>query len=471
MSSRASGTGQHRANNRLTASELSGRAFASGLFRAGGVSRYRRGMLDLRQLRAEPDTVKAAVARRGEPTAPLDQVIVHDERRRAVVTEADELRAEVKRISAEVGALHRDGRASEADELRARSRELGTRIGELDAEGEQLSEWIRRILLFVPNIPAEDCPDGAGPEDNVVVRTVGYAPDSYGEHQRVPHWDIGTELGILDIDRAVRMSGSMFAMYRGLGARLVRALIDYGLDRNRDLYEEIRPPTLVRTEVMTSGGYLPKFADDAYHLERDDLWAIPTAEVPLTAMLQGEIVDEADLPMRLMGHTSCFRREAGAAGRDTRGLLRVHEFDKVELYGFCTPEQAADIHAEILDRAEQAIVDLGLAHRVLDLCAGDIGAASARTFDIETYAPGADRWLEVSSISWCRDYQARRANIRYRPEAGGRPQMVHSLNGSGLAVPRVWAALVETYRRPDGSVAVPEALHPYMGGITSIGPH
>ena len=230
------------------------------------MSRYRQGMLDLRQLRAEPDTVKAAVARRGEPIAPLDQVIVHDERRRATVSEADELRAEVKRISAEVGALHRDGRAGEAEGLRARSRELGARIDELAAEAEQLSGWIRRILLFVPNMPAEDCPDGSGPDDNVVVRTVGYDPGAYGEHQRVPHWELGAELGILDIDRAVRMSGAMFAMYRGLGARLVRALIDYGLDRNRDLYEEIRPPTLVRTETMISTGHLSKFSDDAYHL-------------------------------------------------------------------------------------------------------------------------------------------------------------------------------------------------------------
>ena len=427
-------------------------------------------MLDLRQLRAEPDRVKAALARRGEPTEPLDQVVVHDQRRRTVAAEADGLRAEVNRISAEVGALHRDGRAAEADGLRAHSRELSSRIEELAAEADQLGEWIRRILLFVPNLPAEDCPDGSGPDDNVVVRTVGYDPDSYGEHQRVPHWDIGAELGILDIDRAVRMAGSMFAMYRGLGARLVRALIDYGLDRNRDLYEEIRPPTLVRTETMTSTGHLPKFSDEAYQLERDGLWAIPTAEVPLTSLLSGEIVDEAVLPMRLMGHTSCFRREAGAAGRDTRGLLRVHEFDKVELYGFCTPEQAHDLHAEILDRAERAVADLGLAHRVLDLCAADLGDASARTFDIEVYAPGADRWLEVSSVSWCRDYQARRANIRYRPSAGGRTQMVHSLNGSGLAVPRVWAALLETFRRPDGSVAVPEALLPYMGGVSVIGP-
>ena len=426
-------------------------------------------MLDLRQLRTEPDAVKAAVARRSEATEPLDQLAMHDERRRAAVTEADGLRAEVKRISTEVGALHRDGRADEAVELRARSRELSARIDALDAEIAQISEWIRRILLFVPNLPAEDCPDGSGPDDNVLVRTVGYDGDSYADHQRVPHWVVGAELGILDVDRAVRMSGAMFAMYRGQGARLVRALIDYGLDRNRDAFEEIRPPTLVRTETMTSTGHLPKFADDAYHLERDDLWAIPTAEVPLTSLLSGEIVDEADLPVRLMAHTSCYRREAGAAGRDTRGLLRVHEFDKVELYGFCTPAQAHDLHAEILERAESAIADLGLAYRILDLCAADLGAASARTFDIEVYAPGADRWLEVSSISWCRDYQARRADIRYRPAAGGRTQMVHSLNGSGLAVPRVWAALVETYRRADGSVAVPDALIPHMGGVAVIG--
>ena len=322
---------------------------------------------------------------------------------------------------------------------------------------------------MVGNLPAEDCPDGSGPDDNVVAKAAG-DPDSAGDHQRVPHWEIGADLGLLDTDRAVRMSGAMFVMYRGLGARLVRALIDYGLDRNRDAYEEVRPPTLVRTETMVATGHLPKFADDAYHLERDDLWAIPTAEVPLTSLVRDEILDAADLPMRLMAHTSCFRREAGSAGRDTRGLLRVHEFDKVELYGFCTPEQAPEVHADILARAESAVADLGLTYRVLDLCAGDLGAASARTFDIEVYAPGADRWLEVSSVSWCRDYQARRANIRYRPAPGERPRPIHSLNGSGLAVPRVWAGLVETHRRPDGSIAVPEVLQPYMGGLTEIGP-
>lgn len=426
-------------------------------------------MLDIRQLRADPDAVKAAAGRRGEDPGLLDEVIALDEQQRAAARQADELRAEVKRISKEVGALRSAGRGDDAAGLQDRSRELGGQAQARAAEADELAEQIRQRLLMVGNLPAEDCPDGSGPGDNVVAKAVG-DPDSAGDHQRVPHWEIGAELGLLDTDRAVRMSGAMFVMYRGLGARLVRALIDYGLDRNRDAYEEVRPPTLVRTETMVATGHLPKFADDAYHLERDDLWAIPTAEVPLTSLVRDEILDAADLPMRLMAHTSCFRREAGSAGRDTRGLLRVHEFDKVELYGFCTPEQAPEVHADILARAESAVADLGLTYRVLDLCAGDLGAASARTFDIEVYAPGADRWLEVSSVSWCRDYQARRANIRYRPAPGERPRPIHSLNGSGLAVPRVWAGLVETHRRPDGSIAVPEVLQPYMGGLTEIGP-
>ncbi len=429
---------------------------------------YRQGMLDIRQLRADPDGVKAALARRGEDPSPLDEVIELDERQRAASRRADELRAGVNRISKEVGALYGSGRSDAAAGLRTRSRELARQAQEQSGEADELAERIRRVLLEIGNLPAADCPDGTGPDDNVVVRVVG-GSQSYGDHQRVPHWEIGAELGLLDPARAVRMSGAMFVMYRGPGARLVRALINYGLDRNRDAYEEIRPPTLVRTETMVSTGHLPKFADDAYHLERDDLWAIPTAEVPLTSLIRDEIIDEADLPMRFMAHTSCFRREAGSAGRDTRGLLRVHEFDKVELYGFCTPEQAPGLHNDILARVEGAIADLGLTYRILDLCAGDLGSASARTFDIEVYAPGADRWLEVSSVSWCRDYQARRANIRYRPAASGQPRAVHSLNGSGLAVPRVWAGLVETYRRPDGAIAIPEVLRPHMGGITEIG--
>jgi seryl-tRNA synthetase len=220
---------------------------------------------------------------------------------------------------------------------------------------------------------------------------------------------------------------------------------------------------------MISTGHLPKFEEDAYHLERDDLWAIPTAEVPLTSLARDEILDGADLPVRMMAHTSCFRREAGSAGKDTRGLLRVHEFDKVELLAYATPEQAPAIHAEILARAESLLTELGLAYRVLDLCAGDLGASSARTFDLEAYAPGVDRWLEVSSVSWFADYQARRANIRFRPVGGSGTEIAHTLNGSALAVPRVWAAVVETYRQPDGSVVIPEVLRPYMRGIERIG--
>ncbi len=284
----------------------------------------------------------------------------------------------------------------------------------------------------------------------------------------MPHWDIGTELGILDLERAVKMSGSMFTMFRGQGATLVRALCQAALDRNSDAFEEVRPPTIVLTDTMISTGHLPKFVDDAYHLERDDLWAIPTAEVPLTSLARDEILEEADLPLRLMAYTPCFRREAGSAGRDTRGLLRVHEFDKVELLAYATPEQAAGVHADILQRARDLIAELGLTYRIVDLCTGDIGNSAARTFDIEVYAPGVDMWLEVSSVSWFSDYQARRANVRYRATGAKKPEVVHTLNGSALAVPRVWAALVETHRQPDGSIHLPEVLHPYMRGATTI---
>jgi seryl-tRNA synthetase len=380
------------------------------------------------------------------------------------------VRAEIKRLSKEVGAARKAGDADLADTLGAKSRDLGTSEKTLDAEAESVSARLRDLLLVVPNLAAAEAPDGSSEADNVVVRIEGYDPSSYGPHQRVPHWEIGESLGILDLDRGARMSGSMFVVLRGLGATLARGLCQLALDRNADAYEEIRPPTLVRTDTMVSTGHLPKFADDGYHIERDDLWAIPTAEVPLTSLARGEILDEHALPMRLMAHTSCFRREAGAAGRDTRGLLRVHEFDKVELLAYATPSQAADIHAEILARASAILSALGLAYRVVDLCAGDLGISSARTFDLEVYAPGCDQWLEASSVSWFSDYQARRANIRYRPADGSGAAVVHTLNGSGLAVPRVWAALVETHRQPDGSVLVPEVLRPYVRGAERIGP-
>ena len=426
-------------------------------------------MLDLRLIRNEPDLVRAGLARRGEDTSVLDEVIALDAEHRSLTARRDGLRAEIRTISNQVGALHREQRADEAGALQEASRALGAEEKELDALSDALQDEITQRLLRLPNLPAAECPDGDGEADNVVVRVEGPAPDSYQPYQRVPHWEIAEQLGILDVERAVKLSGSMFVMYRGAGARLVRALCQLAIDRNVDLYEEIRPPTLVRTDTMVSTGHLPKFVDEAYHMERDDLWAIPTAEVPLTSLGRDEIAAASDLPRRFVAHTSCFRREAGSAGKDTRGLLRVHEFDKVEILAYCTPDQAADLHAEILHRAESIIAELGFTYRLLDLCTGDIGNSAARTFDIEVYAPGADQWLEVSSVSWFSDYQARRANLRYRPEDGSGTAVLHTLNGSALAVPRVWAALVEVYRQPDGTVAVPELLQPYFRGQTSIG--
>ena len=425
-------------------------------------------MIDVRRLRADPDGVKAAIARRGEDVASLDRVLELDERQRRLAEERDAVRNEVKGISRSVGDLHKEGRGDEAAELQSRSRDLGDRADAIACEADGLASEIREILLQVPNTPAPDCPDGLTPEENPVIRQVGADLDSFPEHQRVPHWDIGEELGILDAATGAKLSGAMFVMYSGLGAALCRALCQYGLDRNADAYREMRPPTLVRTETMVSTGHLPRFEDDAYHLERDDLWAIPTAEVPLTSLFRDEVVDEVDLPLKFMAHTSCFRREAGSAGRDTRGLLRIHEFDKVELLAYATEEQSHEVHMDILDRAESAIADLGLTYRIVDLVTGDLGASSARTFDIEVYAPGADQWLEVSSVSWFGDYQARRANARYRPTGERGTQIVNTLNGSGLAVPRVWAGVVETYRQEDGSVRVPDVLKPYMRGVEVI---
>jgi seryl-tRNA synthetase len=300
-------------------------------------------MIDLRRLRTEPDAVRAALARRGGDLAPLDVVVSLDERQRAVARQRDDLRNRVKTISAEVGKLRRDGRADDAAALQAESRALGDEQKALDVEADDLADRIRAELLVLPNLPAADAPSGRDEHDNVVVRAHGDEGRAYQAHQRVPHWDIGDELGILDLERGAKLSGSMFVMYRGGGATLVRALVQLALDRNSDAFEEVRPPTMVLTETMVSTGHLPKFVDDAYHLERDDLWAIPTAEVPLTSLARDEVLEEADLPKRFMAHTSCFRREAGSAGRDTRGLLRVHEFDKVEILAYSTPQQAAAV--------------------------------------------------------------------------------------------------------------------------------
>ncbi len=429
-------------------------------------------MLDLRRFRTEPDAIRAGLSRRGGDAAEaVDRIIQLDEQQRALGTQRDDLRARIKTLSKEVGQRRGSGDATGAESLMAESRALGDQEGMLDGQIDQLAGEVHDLLLRTPNVPSDDCPDGAGEQDNVVLRTEGYDAESYGAHQRVPHWDIGAELGLLDGARAAKIAGSMFTMYRGWGARLLRAMVQLSLDRNADAYEEIRPPTLVRTDTMIATGHLPKFEDEAYHMERDDLWAIPTAEVPLTSMHRDEVLDEASLPRRYTAHTSCFRREAGAAGRDTRGLLRVHEFDKVELLAVASgAAQAIACQEDILARAESLLVELGLAYRILDLCSGDLGASAARTWDIEAYAPGCDLWLELSSVSWFSDYQARRANIRYRSAGAKGTDVCHTVNGSAMGWSRTMAAYLETHRQPDGSIEVVKALQGYLGVevITSV---
>ena len=430
-------------------------------------------MIDLVQLRRDPEFVKNSLARRGVDEATVDEILVLDVEHRRHLQEAETLRSEVKELSRRVGEARRTHDAVTAEQLSAQSRALGEQEREANEETERLGAALRERLLMIPNLPAEDVPDGVDENDNVEVRRwwvgvdEGREQPTYAEHQRVPHWEIGAELGILDIEAGVRLAGSMFPLYRGAGSRLLRALGAFALDRHAPEYEEIRPPSFALTETMMSTGHLPKSADDMYSIPRDDLWAIPTAEVPLTSMHRGEILDAARLPIRLTALTACFRREAGSAGRDTRGLLRVHEFDKVELFAYCLPEQAEDCFADILARAEGILQALGLTYRVLRLCAGDLGTSAARTIDLEVFSPGVDRWLEVSSVSWFRDFQARRANVRYRT-ADGTTALVHTVNGSALAWARIWAALVETYRQPDGSVILPDALAPYLGGATTI---
>jgi seryl-tRNA synthetase len=433
-------------------------------------------VIDQRLLRTDLDGVRAALGRRRstELIAEVDAAARLDARLVDLTARRDTIRARVNAISKEVGRLRRDGDVAAAEALQAESRALGDDERSLDTEHESVAAELRQLLLGIPNLPHPDAPDGVDDTDNPVV-TGPIGPTEWAEHLRVPHWDTATALGILDNERAVKVSGAMFTMQRGAGATLARALCQYGLDLNADAHEEIRPPSLVTTATLTATGQLPKFADDAYSIERDDLWCIPTAEVPLTSIYADETLDDTELPVRMMAHSASYRREAGSAGRDTRGMLRAHEFDKVEILALATPEQAPALLDDMVERAEHAIAGLGLTYRIIEICTGDMGQSHHRSFDVEVYAPGVDAWLEVSSISWFSDYQARRANIRFRRhDESGKPmkgtEFVHTLNGSALAVPRVWAALIETFRNPDGSVTVPEALRRYMRGIERIEP-
>jgi seryl-tRNA synthetase len=429
-------------------------------------------VIDVRLLRLDPDGVRAALARRNNPELleQVEQAISLEARSRDVQSRRDVLRAEVNDLSKQVGQLRREGDTAGAEALQVQSRELGEQEKALAAEADELSSALKDLLLRIPNLPHPDAPDGVSDKDNPVVVGPVNLPAEFPEHQRVPHWETAAALGILDNERATKISGAMFTMQRGAGATMARALCQYALDSNADAFEEIRPPSLVTTATLTATGQLPKFADDAYAIERDDLWAIPTAEVPLTSIYSGEVLDEAELPKRMMAHTSCYRREAGSAGRDTRGMLRAHEFDKVEILAVSTPEQGPAMLQEIVDRAERLISGLELPYRIIEICTGDMGQSHHRSFDIEVYAPGCDNWLEVSSCSWFSDYQARRGDIRFRTAGEKGTTIANTLNGSALAVPRVWAAIIENYRQPDGSVVVPQVLRRYMRGIEVITP-
>jgi seryl-tRNA synthetase len=432
-------------------------------------------MIDLVQLRREPDIVKTALARRGVSSVTMDEIIALDVEHRELLQEAERLRAEVKFLSRLVGEARRDKDTETAETLTEKSRALGEEERAATEAMERVGTTLHDELLMIPNLPAPEVPDGLDESDNVELRRwwpgmeEGHAFPEFADYQKVPHWDAALELGILDLEAGARIAGSMFPLFRGAGSRLIRALSALSLDRNTDAYEEIHPPTFALTATMMTTGHLPKSVDEMYGMERDGLWAIPTAEVPLTSMHANEILDEASLPIRLTAETACFRREAGAAGRDTRGVLRVHEFDKVELFAYCTPEQSQASFDDILARAEHLLQELGLTYRLLDLCAGDMGSAAAHTIDLEVFSPGVDRWLEVSSVSWFRDYQARRAHVRYRTSEGT-TALVHTVNGSCLGWARIWAALIETYRQDDGSVVLPEVLAPYMGELRTIRP-
>ncbi|MBJ7368645.1 MAG: serine--tRNA ligase [Ilumatobacteraceae bacterium] len=429
-------------------------------------------MIDVRLLRTNLDGVRSALARRGKPDllVQVDEAVALDTRLREISLERDTLRAEVNDLSKQVGALRRDKKNDEAEALMERSRAGGDRERVLQSEIDTVQDALQQIMLRIPNLPHPDAPNGAGDHENPIVKGPINLPATFGEHQRVPHWETATALGILDNERATKIAGAMFTMQRGLGATLARALCQFALDQNADAFEEIRPPSFVTTATLTATGHLPKFADDAYAIERDDLWAIPTAEVPLTSLHAGEVLDEAELPVRLMAYSPCYRREAGSAGRDTRGMLRAHEFDKVEILAIARSEDAPALLTELVGRAEALMAALELPYRIIEICTGDMGGSHHRSFDIEVYAPGCDAWLEVSSVSWFSDYQARRADIRFKRTGQKGTEIAHTLNGSALAVPRVWAAICENHRQPDGSVRIPDVLLPYMRGATHITP-
>jgi seryl-tRNA synthetase len=417
-------------------------------------------VLDIRLIRAEPEQVKARLATVGVAASQVDELLEADRRRREAIQAVEALRAERTGASKAI----RDQKDPAAREAAiAAQRGMGERIAAAETAASEAESAFDRLMLWIPNLPHPDVPVGADDSANVVVRTEGELP-SY-DFAPLPHWDLGPRLGIIDFERGVKISGTRFYVLRGMGARLQRAIIAWMLDLHTTEhgYVEVYPPAMVRGECLVGTGNLPKFADDLYRDVEGEFWWSPTAEVPVTNLYRDEILPAEALPLRHVAYAPCFRREKFSAGRDARGIKRGHQFDKVELVKFVRPETS---HAELLsllDNAETVCRRLGLAHRVVQMCTGDLAFAAAMKYDVEIWAPGCGEWLEVSSCSNFHDFQARRAGIRYRPAPGAKPELVHTLNGSGLALPRVLLAILETYQRADGSVAVPEVLRRYVG--------
>ena len=407
-------------------------------------------MLDIRIIRENPEILRQAIENRHD-SAPVDEILKLDTQRRQKVGQLDNLRQERKAISRQREKAQEKGRALRAE------------IQNKEEEVRQIDEQLEELLLQVPNIPQPDVPPGRDESDNVMVRSWG-EPKKLA-FQALPHWKLGEDLGIIDFERGVKISGSRFYLLKGAGARLQRALITFMLDLhiNEHGYQEIYPPYMVKRECMVGSGQLPKFAENIYHDAEDDLWWVGTAEIPLTNLHRDEILAGESLPLHYVAYTACFRREKMSAGKDTRGIKRGHQFDKVEMYKFTTPETSKDELEKMVSNAEDVCRKLELPYRIKELCTGDLGFTSVKSYDVEMWAPGCEEWLEVSSCSNCTDFQARRANVRYRPTPDAKPQFVHTLNGSGLALPRVMIAVMENYQQADGTIVVPEVLQPYAG--------
>jgi seryl-tRNA synthetase len=421
-------------------------------------------MLDLALIREKPNLVKAELAKLNSD-APIDRIVELDLQRRALLQEVEALRQQRNTVSKEIGRM-KDQTMRQAKIVEMR--QVGDSIAELDVQLRQVDGELQETLLWVPNLPHESVPEGPDESHNVVVRTEG-TPREF-DFEPLPHWDLGPMLGIIDFERGVKLSGSRFYLLRGLGARLQRALITWMLDMHIDQhgYAEIYPPYMVKRDMQISAAQLPKFAENVYHDVEDDFWFIGTAEVALTNVHRDEILDGNDLPLKYVAYTACFRREKFSAGRDVRGIKRGHQFDKVEMYKFTTPETSYDELQSLVQDAENVCRALDIPYRLVEMCTGDLGFHAAKKYDLELWAPGCGEWLEVSSLSNCESFQARRANIRFRREKGAKPEFVHTLNGSGLALPRVMIAILENYQQKDGSVVVPEVLRPFMGGMDMI---